>query len=252
MPSPDAAGLCGLRFLPVAEPLFDALPDVVFFVKDAEARYVAVNQTLVQRCGVAGKAELVGRTTREIFPAPLGRAYYEQDLEVLRRGAALRDWLELHLYARGGPGWCVTTKLPLRDGSGAVIGLVGVSSDVHAPAARDQGYRKLAQAVRHIQAHYALPLRLPDLAGLCGLSVYRFEQRMKRVFQITAGQFISKTRVDAACRMLKEGKSSIAEVALACGFADQSAFTRHFRATTGLTPSEYRRADSSDSVVRRI
>src|SRR5471030_2339183 len=41
-----------------AEQLFDALPDVVFFVKDAQARYVVVNQTLVQRCGVKDKAAL--------------------------------------------------------------------------------------------------------------------------------------------------------------------------------------------------
>ncbi len=48
---PTTAAFDDLGFLPVAEPLFDALPDVVFFVKDLQARYVTVNQTLMRRCG---------------------------------------------------------------------------------------------------------------------------------------------------------------------------------------------------------
>jgi AraC-like DNA-binding protein len=231
-----------LRFLEVAEPLFDALSDVVFFVKDAHARYVAVNDTLVRRCGMDAKAKLLGKTVTDIFPSPFGGRYYEQDRQVLDAGVALRDQLELHLYLRGGPGWCITTKLPLRDAAGKVIGIVGVSEDIRTPEAQDSGYHELAKGVSHIQQHIDDPMRLDDLADLCGLSVYQFEQRMKKVFQLTAGQFISRTRIDAACRLLKQGERPISEIALACGFSDQSAFTRQFKATTGLTPSEYRRA----------
>lgn len=236
-----ADSIRGLHFLPVAVPLFDSLPDVVFFVKDTEARYVAVNKTLVGRCGVDAKENLIGKTALEVFPSPMGRRYYEEDQQVLTQGSSLLDVLELHLYTQGGSGWCITTKLPLEDESGTTIGIVGISNDVHAPEAQDTGYRELAEAVRHIQGNFADALRLDSLANLCGLSVYQFEQRMKKVFQITAGQFISKTRIDAACRMLKSGEDSIADVALSCGFSDQSAFTRQFKATTGLTPSEYRR-----------
>jgi PAS domain S-box-containing protein len=231
-----------LHFLPVAVPLFDSLPDVVFFVKDTKARYVAVNKTLVRRCGVDAKEELIGKTALEVFPSPMGRRYYEEDQQVLTQGSSLLDVLELHLYAQGGSGWCITTKLPLKDQSGTVIGIVGISNDVHVPEAQHTGYRELAEAVRHIQGHFEETLRLDSLANLCGLSVYQFEQRMKKVFQLTAGQFINKTRIDAACRMLKSGESPIADIALACGFSDQSAFTRQFKATAGLTPSEYRRA----------
>ena len=241
---PDITAIDGLRFLSVAEPLFDSLPHVVFFVKDREARYRAVNQTLVRRCGVDAKSDLIGKTVLEVFPTLLGRCYYEQDEEVLNDGAALRDLLELHLYVQGGPGWCITTKLPLRDEAGAVVGIVGVSDDIHAPAAQESGYRELAEAVHHIQTHFGDPLRADALADMCGLSVYQYEQRMKKVFQLTAGQFINKTRIDAACRMLKRETGSIVDIALACGFSDQSAFTRQFKSTSGLTPTEYRRTDA--------
>ena len=63
---------------------------------------------------------------------------------------------------------------------------------------------------------------------------------MKRYFGLTPRQFIAKTRIAAASRLLREGRQSIAEVALACGFYDHSAFTRAFRAVTGVTPRQFR------------
>jgi AraC-like DNA-binding protein len=51
---------------------------------------------------------------------------------------------------------------------------------------------------------------------------------------------ITKTRIDAASRMLRRGSTPIAEIANTCGYFDQSAFSRVFRRTVGLTPRTYR------------
>jgi AraC-like DNA-binding protein len=51
---------------------------------------------------------------------------------------------------------------------------------------------------------------------------------------------LCKLRIDAAMRMLQETESAIAAVGHACGYSDQSAFTRQFRKLTGLTPGQYR------------
>jgi AraC-like DNA-binding protein len=75
---------------------------------------------------------------------------------------------------------------------------------------------------------------------MSSLSVYQYEQRMKRIFQVTAGQYITKTRIDAACELLRSTGQQIVDIAIECGFYDQSAFSRQFKATTGLTPSRYR------------
>jgi PAS domain S-box-containing protein len=229
------------RLLAAAEALFDRIPDVVFFVKDRDARYITVNHTLVERCGVSGKNELIGKTVLEFFAAPMGESYYEQDRHVLEKGTPLVDQLELHLYNRGEPGWCITNKVPLKDDDGTVVGLVGMSKDLHLPATEARGYIELAESIRHIQSHYGEPLRIDTLARISSLSVYQFEQRMKKIFQLTAGQFISKTRIEAACELLRASERPIVEVAMACGFSDQSAFSRQFKATTGLTPSTYRK-----------
>ena len=224
-----------------AEALFDRLPDVVFFIKNDRGQYVIVNQTLVERCGRSDKRELIGRRADEVFPALLGQGYREQDEEVLSRGHAIRDQLELHFYPTGQCGWCVTNKLPLRGHDGGVVGLYGVSKDLQGPNERSEHFAPVAAAVRRIRAHYDQALQVGDLARHAGLSVYQFEQRIRRIFHISAGQLVQKTRLEAAVERLTETDESIAAIATACGYSDQSAFTRKFREAVGLSPSEYRR-----------
>jgi len=224
------------------EALFDCLSDVVFFIKNRRCEYVVVNQTLVERCGRREKSELIGRRADEIFPAPLGESYRAQDESVLRSSTAILNQLELHFYVTGGRGWCLTDKLPLYGERGEVVGLVGVSKDLFSGDERGEDYSDVAKVLEHIQKNFGETLRVPELAAAAKLSVYQFEQRIRRLFTITAGQLIQKTRMDAAVRRLRETNDPIATIALDCGYTDQSAFSRQFRETVGLSPSEYRAA----------
>jgi AraC-like DNA-binding protein len=233
------------------EALFDRLPDVVFFVKDRSGRYVVVNETLRIRCGVPHKRALRGRRADEVFPRPLGGAYAEQDRVVAATGTAIEDRLELHLYPDGRRGWCLTYKRPLRKKGGAVAFVVGLSRDLHLPDEGHPEYRQLAAAVEAIRSHYDEPLRIEQLAHEADLSVDRFERLVRRVFHLTPRQLLTKTRVEAASRMLAAGNDTIADVALACGYSDHSAFTRQFRAVAGMTPSAFRRAAASRAPARR-
>lgn len=226
----------------IGEALFDQLPDLVFFVKNRRSEYVVVNQTLVDRCGRRLKNELIGRRADELFPAPLGESYRTQDETVLRSGKPILNQLELHFYATGGRGWCLTNKLPLRDGKQNVIGVVGISKDLQSANERGEDYSAMAKAVQHIQKNFAEPLRVADLATRAGLSSYQFEHRIRKIFQLTVGQLIQKTRMEAAVQRLRETNDPIATIALDCGYSDQSAFTRQFKQTVGLSPSEYRAA----------
>jgi PAS domain S-box-containing protein len=223
------------------EALFDCLQDLVFFIKNQRGQYVVVNQTLVERCGLQQKSELIGRRADEVFPAPLGQNYWEQDANVLQSGEAILNRLELHFYPSGGRGWCVTNKLPVRNRAGQVVGLVGISKDVQAANERSEDYTPVAKVIQHVQTHFDQALRVGDLAAQAGLSEYQFDQRIRKIFQLTPGQLIQKIRMEAAMRRLRETQDSIAAVALDCGYSDQSAFTRQFRQTAGLSPSEYRR-----------
>ncbi|MCY1500211.1 HTH-type transcriptional activator RhaS [compost metagenome] len=220
-------------------PLLDAMPGVVFFIKDPQARYVLVNQTLAQRCGVKSKDALLGLTAEDVFPTRFGPHYTEQDRRVLEGGDPLSDQLELHLYPGRQAGWCLTHKLALRDEQQRVIGMAGISYDLQAPQSSHPAYQKLAAVDAHIREHYAQPISLGELTAIAGLSVAQLERHCKRIFQLTPRQMIHKARLGAASQLLA-GDLPITEIALSCGYTDHSAFSRQFKALTGLSPSQYR------------
>src|SRR5437867_6550167 len=177
-PAPDAGSDSARRLLAAAianvffaEPLFDALPDVVFFVKDREGRYVVVNRTLVYRCGLRDKAALIGRDATQAFPSAFGSSYLEQDQAVLATGVEIRDQLELHLYPDRDPGWCLTCKIPLFDAERKVVGLAGISRDLAMPDQKHPVYRRIADAASYLQANYDQPIQLAELAQIASLSV---------------------------------------------------------------------------------
>jgi AraC-like DNA-binding protein len=64
---------------------------------------------------------------------------------------------------------------------------------------------------------------------------------VRKIFQITAGQFIQKLRMENAVGQLRETDAAIASIALDSGYSDQSAFARQFRQAVGLSPAAYRR-----------
>jgi len=222
------------------EGLFDQVPDVVFFVKDKRGHYEMVNQTLVARCGRRSKNELIGRTSREVFPSPLGDRFLEQDQAICASGTPIVQNLELHLYPTRLEGWCLTDKTPLYGSDGSVIGVAGISRDLQSPGGSADGFAELAAAIEYVRAHFGSPLRVAELARIAGFSVYQLNRRLRSIFGITAGQLITKTRIDAASELLRRGSTPIAEIADTCGYFDQSAFTRVFRRTVGMTPRSYR------------
>ena len=221
--------------------LFDGVSDIVFFVKDYHGRYMAVNDTLALRCGLANKADAIGRTAEELFPSPLGDAFAQQDREILCSGSSIRDRLELHLYPGGGRGWCLTFKEPIPGKNAGTVGICGISRDLQAPGAAAGDFAALSAALAHIQHHFEEPLRLPILAEMAGLSVYQFDQRIRSLFRLTAGQYLVRVRIDAACKQLTSTTEAIAQIALTCGYSDQSAFSRQFKQAVGISPLAYRR-----------
>jgi PAS domain S-box-containing protein len=229
-----------LASLAMIEQLFDHVPETVFFLKDCAGRYLAVNQTLVERCGLQQKRDLLGRHVREVFPPELAEHYASQDETVLRTGRPIIDRLELHWYAHRQSGWCLTTKLPLRDAHGAIIGLAGISRDLRAPGDRETIPARLARTLEYLEINYADALSPHSLARHAGLSPVRFARLIKRIFRLTPHQLITQTRLATASRLLRETQRSVADIALECGFYDHSAFTRAFRSATNLTPTQFR------------
>ncbi len=225
------------------ERLFDELPDVVFFIKDRAGRYLAVNRTLVERCAMSEKNGLIGKRPLDLFPSALAERYERQDQRVVQTGKPLLDSLDLHLYPNRRRGWCLTNKYPVHDlKTGQVIGVAGVSRDVETSprGLKARGYPELATALELIHERIDNPPSTEELAEVCSLSHRQFVQLARRIFSLTPYKLILKMRIDEALHLLSVTSDSLAEIAIATGFCDQSAFSRQFRRFTGLPPGAFR------------
>ena len=238
--SRQAEFLNGLALPFGGEEAFDDVFDTVYFVKDGEGRYVFVNDTLVKRCGRRAKEELLGKTAGEVFAGPLGEDFEEQDRVILSGGPAIRSQLELHVYPDGRQGWCLTWKKGLKGRDGKLCGLSGISRDVDGVASSPKDFESLAGVMSYVRDHLDESLRLGDLEEATGLSAYQISQRMEGLLGLSPKQYVSRCRIDAACHLLESSKDSLSEIALACGFSDQSSFTRQFGRMVGVTPKVYR------------
>lgn len=231
-----------------AERLFDGLHDTVYFIKNAEGQYVVVNETLVQRCGLKQKSQLIGRTSEQILRAPFGANFTAQDKAVLQSGKALEAQLELHLYASRDEGWCLTNKYPLRGRDGNSVGVVGISRDLGRPNKSSDDYQSVAKAVAYAERNRDKPTSVTDMAEVANLSRFQLDRRMRIAFGLNTGQWLVKQRIDFACEHLETTDMPIVDIAHEAGYADQSAFTRQFRRATGMSPSHFRKAKQDNEL----
>ena len=105
--------------------LMDNLPDTIY-MKDLESRFLRVNAVCAASLGMARASDAVGLSDTDIWPGEEARRYRAEEEEVMRSGEAILGRID----GDGSGHWVSTTKAPLRDESGEVIGLVGVNRDV--------------------------------------------------------------------------------------------------------------------------
>jgi AraC family transcriptional regulator len=100
--------------------------------------------------------------------------------------------------------------------------------------------RDLRRICDYMIDHLAQDIHLDDLAGLTGLTAKHFSRAFRQSTGYPPHQYLIMQRVEAAKRHLIGGKASLADIALACGFADQSHFTAMFRKLVGVPPGAWR------------
>ena len=108
--------------------LMDNLPDHVF-IKDTQSRFVMANAATLHTLGAGRLEDVLGKTDFDFLPRERAEQYFADEQQVIRTGEPLVNREELVIDASGGSKWCLTTKVPLRDGP-AVTGLVGISHDI--------------------------------------------------------------------------------------------------------------------------
>jgi|GEM_PF-1048611 len=109
--------------------LIDNLPDRIFF-KDRAGRFIVANDKVAVHSGVGSAPEIIGKTDYDLYPAELAQQYFQDEQNLMRSGIPLLNHEEPSTDATGEIGWTVTSKIPIRNEAGEVVGLVGVSRDI--------------------------------------------------------------------------------------------------------------------------
>jgi AraC-like DNA-binding protein len=221
--------------------LFDHLPDTYLFVKDREHRFVQVNMALARLEGCTSPDDMRGLTDFDFHPPTLAAQYVAEDDRVMARREPLIDQLWLVTGADGVPLWYRSTKVPLLDHQGQVLGIAGVMRPAAQPGQHPDEYARLGKALDLVLHRYSETLTVGQLARAAHLSISQLQREFMRLLGQTPSEYITRVRVLMARRTLETSDTAVGRIALDLGFYDQSHFTRVFRRQTGLTPLAYRK-----------
>ncbi len=100
----------------------------------------------------------------------------------------------------------------------------------------------LLRTVDYAHAQFLERPSLRELGKIAGVSPEHFNREFRRLYRVNAAQYIRRLRLEWAAERLRNDEESLAEIASAAGFADQSHFTRWFKRQFGITPAAYRAA----------
>lgn len=220
--------------------LFDGMPEIYFFAKDAEGRFVRMNQALLGALGLNEESDVLGKTDYDFFSQALADRYRTEDQRVMSTGApAINQIWEVPTLS-GVVNWYLASKIPLFDRQDRVIGIAGAMRGIRNAGAVLAPYESMRPLLKFIQENFAKKIPVAKLARLAHLSVSQLERRFQRLFSLSPSQYILKTRLDEACTQLARSDQAITQIAQDTGFYDHSYFIRQFRKRMDMTPRQYR------------
>ncbi len=126
--------------------LMDHVPYSIYF-KDEASRFIRINRSLARVFGLADPAEAIGKTDEDFFrPEHANQALADEET-ILRTGQPLIDREEKEIWPDGHVTWALTTKMPLYDPDGRIVGTFGISRDI-------TQQRRVEQAMRASELRY--------------------------------------------------------------------------------------------------
>ena len=221
--------------------LFEYLPRAYVYFKDVDGAFVYGNKSWMQLHGCLHQEDFIGKTDFDFHPPAMAAQYVDEDQRVMENGEVLPDQVWLVRGIDYMPRWYVSTKLPLVDENNVLVGVGGIMRPYEHAGSAPSDYHRLTPVMEHVLAHHRERLTVAELAGIANLSVSQLQREFRRLFNMSPGDYLIRVRLLVARRQLEETHLPVGEIALDCGFYDQSHFNRAFRQQVGLTPRAYRK-----------
>ncbi|MEP3630370.1 MAG: helix-turn-helix domain-containing protein [Hyphomicrobiales bacterium] len=219
---------------------FDLLPKVIFYVKDHNRLWVTCNKAALSLLRMSELSDVIGTGEEDFFPPAVAAAIKEDDLQIIENGECIVDRVEVITNEQGKLVWAMTSKIPIVNAEGIVLGIMGLTQILDVNAQLPAGFEKLKVAIKKIDESVEKMPTVPELAALADMSESHFRRSFKQCFGIAPQDFIMQQKLHHAAERLTTTDLSIAQIAVACGFGDQSYFIRQFGRFFGETPGKYR------------
>jgi diguanylate cyclase (GGDEF)-like protein/PAS domain S-box-containing protein len=145
--------------------VLDALPDHIY-VKDLQGRYLLVNGAGLRERNLSRPEDIAGKTAFDLFPRPLAERMSAEDRAVIASGEPLVNREAVTSFpgaAAGPPRWHITTKAPLRDAQGRVIGVLGINRDITDRKRAELALRESEEMFRAVFDQAAVGITLVSL-----------------------------------------------------------------------------------------
>jgi PAS domain S-box-containing protein len=107
----------------------DAVPEYVYF-KDLQSRFIRISKSLIRLHGVRDDSELLGKSDADLFGKEHSQKAFNDEQTIIRTGEAIYNMVEREDHSDGSVTWVETSKMPLRDLNGQIIGTFGISKDI--------------------------------------------------------------------------------------------------------------------------
>jgi len=202
-------------------------------------------------CAVIRAPEL--KHANEYGPTPHRGFMIELDNKWLEACRHFSSVFENHRVFAGGPVPALALRIyhesRIKDGLAPVI-VEGLMLEMLGHASRSiikvpfRAPGWLAQARDLLHGRFTDSLNLVEIANTVGVHPTHLARTFKKYYRTTVGEYLRRLRLDWAMRRLSESDDSIADIALAAGFYDQSHFSHLFKQHTGFTPAEFRAAQT--------
>ena len=134
--------------------LFEAQSDTFYFAKDREGRFVYANKILINHFGMKSLNDLLGRTDFDVLRLDLAEKYREDDIKIMTEKIVLRNKLELVGDGKGNVHWFLTTKAPLKNINGEIVGIEGLTRDVRRTENSIEPYSEFRGCIDYMQKNY--------------------------------------------------------------------------------------------------
>jgi PAS domain S-box-containing protein len=120
----------GLDELLLFNALMENITDSIYF-KDRQCRLLRVSRKMAMSLGYAEPAEIIGKTDSTLFGEEFGQKTMIDDIQVMETGKPIIGLVEGRALPNGEVNWTSTTKLPIYDEGGNVIGLLGITREIN-------------------------------------------------------------------------------------------------------------------------